>query len=70
MTNEDIKELKKEIRLLKLTYGKCRDCIHATKYIPDYAYPYIIPQCSLGVKQIDYDTNACEDFKLMGRKCR
>ena len=64
---EQIKKLQKENRLLKLTYGKCRDCIYANAYVPNYAYPYIIPKCELNVKEIDYDTNACEDFQLCGR---
>lgn len=60
-------ELEKENKILKLTYAKCRDCKHANEYVPDYAYPYILPKCELSVKEIDYDSNACEDFELMGR---
>ena len=70
MKDQIIDALKKENRLLKLTYGKCRDCAYATKYVPNYAYPYIEPKCSLQVKEIHFDSNACEEFKLIGRKCR
>ena len=67
---EQINELEKENRLLKITYGKCRDCRYADEYIPSYAYPYIQPRCSKGVKSIDYDSTACEDFELIGRLSR
>ena len=65
-----IKKLEKENQSLKLTYAKCRDCVHANKYVPDYAYPYIIPKCELNIKKIDYDTNACIEFQMMGRNSR
>ena len=67
---EQINELEKENRLLKITYGKCRDCRYADEYKPSYAYPYIQPRCSKGVKSIDYDSTACEDFELIGRLSR
>lgn len=60
-----LNKLSNENRTLKITYGKCRDCKHANEYVPDYAYPYIIPKCVLSVKKIDYDTNACEDFEMV-----
>ena len=62
-----LNKLSNENRSLKLAYAKCRDCKHANKYVPDYAYPYIIPKCEIGVKKIDYDSDACEDFQLIGR---
>lgn len=64
---DTLNKLSNENISLKLTYAKCRDCKHANEYVPDYAYPYIIPKCELNVKEIDYDTNACEDFQLCGR---
>ena len=67
---EIIDELKKENRLLKLTYGKCRDCQHASLYNPLFAYPHLDPQCKLGVKPIHSDSSACEDFKMIGRGSR
>ena len=67
---ERVKSLEYENRLLKVTYAKCRDCRYADEYIPSYAYPYILPKCSLGVKSIDYDTGACEEFELIGRRSR
>ena len=67
---EQLKSLTKENRLLKITYAKCRDCKHADEYVPDYAYPYIIPKCKLNVKSIDYDSTACEDFEILGRASR
>ena len=67
---ELIKELEKENRLLKVTYAKCRDCRYATEYKPSYAYPYILPKCSKGIKSIDFDSNACEEFKMIGRQSR
>jgi len=67
---ELIKELEKENRLLKVTYAKCRDCRYATEYKPSYAYPYILPKCSKGVKSISFDSSACEDFEMIGRGSR
>lgn len=67
---ERLNEQDREIRSLKLAYGKCRDCKHANEYVPDYAYPYILPKCELGVKDIDYDSTACEDFQMIGRNSR
>lgn len=67
---ERILDLERENRLLKVTYAKCRDCRYADEYIPSYAYPYILPKCSRGVKSIDYDTGACEDFEMNGRNSR
>ena len=67
---ERILDLERENRLLKVTYAKCRDCRYADEYIPSYAYPYILPKCSRGVKSIDYDSTACEDFELIGRRSR
>lgn len=68
--SEQIKELKKENRLLKVAYAKCRDCKYAAKYTPSYMYPYTIPKCSKEVKSIDFDSGACEDFQLIGRNSR
>ena len=67
---DTLNKLSNENISLKLTYAKCRDCKHANEYVPDYAYPYIIPKCELGVQKIDYDTNACEDFEMIGRGSR
>lgn len=67
---EEYYKVKNENRLLKLTYAKCRDCRHANEYVPSYAYPYILPKCELGVKEIDYDSNACEEFQMVGRNSR
>lgn len=67
---EQIQLLKKEIRFLKISYAKCRDCKYADKYVPDYAYPYVLPKCSKGVKSINYDSTACEDFEVTGRQSR
>ena len=68
--DERVKSLEYENRLLKVTYAKCRDCRYADEYTPSYAYPYIVPRCSKGVKSIDYDSTACEDFELIGRNSR
>lgn len=59
-----------ENRLLKLAYGKCRDCWYANMYIPDYTYPFADPKCALGIKKIHSDSNACEEFKPVGRFSR
>lgn len=67
---EKINEQKKEIRDLKLTYAKCRDCKHASLFIPAFAEPWIDPICELGNKKIHSDSNACEDFILWGRRGR
>ena len=65
-----IQELEKEIRTLKITYAKCRDCQHANMYTPEFAFLVIDPKCELDVKPINSDTNACEDFELIGRCSR
>ena len=67
---EQINELEKENRLLKITYAKCRDCKHANMYSPDFAFLVIDPRCELDVKPINSDTSACEDFKMIGRNSR
>ena len=67
---ETINKLTKENRSLKLTYAKCRDCKHADLYIPLFAYPHITPKCSLNVKSIHSDSDACEEFELIGRNSR
>ncbi len=67
---EQLKSLTKENRLLKITYAKCRDCQHANMYSPDFAFLVIDPKCELDVKPINSDTNACEDFELIGRCSR
>ena len=67
---KQIQKLEKEIRILKVTYAKCRDCKHANMYTPEFAFLVIDPKCELDVKPINSDTNACEDFKLIGRLSR
>lgn len=67
---KNIEDLQCENRLLKISYAKCCDCKYANKYVPNYAYPYINPKCELGIKKIYYDTNACEDFEMIGRSSR
>lgn len=61
------RQLEKENRLLKISYAKCRDCKHANMYSPDFAFLVIDPKCELNIKTINSDTNACEDFELIGR---
>lgn len=65
-----IKELKQENRQLKITYAKCRDCQHANMYTPEFAFQVIDPKCGLNVKAITSESNACEDFELIGRCSR
>ena len=67
---ERVKSLEYENRLLKVTYAKCRDCKHANMYSPDFAFLVIDPKCKLGVKSINSESNACEDFELVGRLSR
>ena len=67
---EALNELVKENRLLKLTYAKCRDCKHANMYTPNFAFLVIDPRCELDVKAIHSESNACEDFELIGRCSR
>lgn len=67
---KQIQKLEKELRTLKITYAKCRDCKHADIYRPQFAYPYIDPKCKLGIKSIHSDSNACEDFVMVGRNSR
>lgn len=65
-----LNKLSTENLSLKLTYAKCRDCKHANMYSPDYAFLVMDPKCELNVKQIHSETNACEDFELIGRGSR
>ena len=65
-----VKELEYENRLLKITYGKCRDCKHANMYTPDFAFLVMDPKCELNVKAISSESGACEDFKMSGRLSR
>lgn len=65
-----IQELKRENRLLKISYCKCRDCKHADLYIPSYTYPFFDPRCSVTDKNIKPDDHACEDFQMIGRQSR
>ena len=67
---DTLNKLSTENRSLKLTYAKCRDCKHADLYIPEFACPYIDPQCKLNVKKIHSDSDACEDFEMIGRNSR
>lgn len=62
-----LNKLSNENRTLKITYAKCRDCKHANMYSPDFAFLVIDPKCELNIKTINSDTNACEDFELVGR---
>ena len=68
--NQQIKKLEKEILTLKITYAKCRDCKHANMYTPEFAFLVIDPKCGLNVKAITSESNACEDFELIGRCSR
>ena len=63
-------ELEKENRILKITYAKCKDCKHADLYNPQFAYPHIDPKCRMNIKSIHSDSDACENFELIGRKSR
>ena len=65
-----LNKLSTENLSLKLTYAKCRDCKHANMYSPDYAFLVMDPKCELNIKTINSDTNACEDFELVGRNSR
>ena len=67
---DTLNKLSNENRTLKITYAKCRDCKHANMYSPDFAFLVIDPKCELNVKPIHSETNACEDFKLVGRMSR
>lgn len=67
---DKLNEQEHENRLLKITYAKCRDCKHADLYNPEFAYPYLDPICELGIKKIHSDSNACEDFVMIGRNSR
>ena len=35
-----------------------------------YTIPYLDPQCKLNVKKIHSDSDACEDFEMIGRNSR
>ena len=65
-----IRELEYENRLLKITYGKCRDCKHADLYIPSYTYPFFDPKCKLTGDDLRHDQGACENFCMIGRGSR
>ena len=67
---DTLNKLSNENRTLKITYAKCRDCKHANMYSPDYAFLVINPKCELNVKPIHSETNACEDFEMIGRGSR
>lgn len=67
---EEIKALKRENRLLKICFCKCRDCKHADLYIPSYMYPFYNPKCKIHHKDVKPDDDACEDFELCGRTSR
>ena len=67
---DKLNDLTKENRILKITYAKCKDCKHADLYNPQFAYPHIDPQCRMNIKTIHSDSNACENFELIGRKSR
>ena len=67
---KQIKELKQELRVLKITYAKCGDCKHADLYIPSYTYPFFAPKCKLTGEDIRHDQSACGDFQLVGRGSR
>ena len=67
---DTLNKLSNENRTLKITYAKCRDCKHANMYSPDFAFLVIDPKCELNVKPIHSETNACEDFEMIGRNGR
>ena len=67
---DTLNKLSNENRTLKITYAKCRDCKHANMYSPDFAFLVIDPKCELNVKPIHSETNACEDFEMIGRGSR
>lgn len=67
---DTLNKLSNENRTLKITYAKCRDCKHANMYSPDFAFLVINPKCELNVKPIHSETNACEDFEMIGRGSR
>lgn len=68
--DELIAELKRENRLLKVTFCECKDCKNADLYIPSYTYPFFNPRCKLTGKEIYPFSRACEDFELIGRNSR
>ena len=67
---DTLNKLSNENRTLKITYAKCRDCKHANMYSPDFAFLVINPKCELNVKPIHSETNACENFEMIGRGSR
>lgn len=64
LLKQKIKDLQYEIRMLKLRYAKCGDCMNADLYVPAYTYPFFDPKCKIHKKTIKHDGNDCEDFKM------
>lgn len=50
----------------------CKDCIHATVYVPYWSYPFTDPLCEISGCHVNSDDVCCEHFEdctVIPRKC-
>ena len=59
------------VTVLKAHIHRCRDCKHACYYpISFLDFRFTNPKCEISKVDIKANDVACENFELMGRRCR